>query len=99
MLLEFDAHQQAAIRSTKDAEVARRRDLSRREVLRDRIEVVIDALAMGLEAGLVPRRTELAAASRVSLPPGFSILDVIGHPWHFSRYAQSPRLRMVSENN
>ena len=39
--------------------------LRRDQVLRDRGEVVVDDLALRLEAGLVPRRSELAAAADV----------------------------------
>src|SRR5271154_160671 len=42
---EHHAHQQAAVRAAHDAEVRRRRDLARDQVLRDRDEVVVRVLA------------------------------------------------------
>ena len=65
VLGELDAHQQAAVGAALDAEPARAGDLARDQVLRHRGEVVVDALAMGLQAGLVPGRPELAAAADV----------------------------------
>src|ERR1700689_4223047 len=65
VLRELDAHQQAAIRSADNAEPARRSDFSRDQILGDRIEVVVNALAVSLEASLMPCRAELATAANI----------------------------------
>src|SRR5579862_9588948 len=65
MLLELHAHEQTAIRSSIDAEVTRRGDFARNQVLGNGIEIVVDTLAMGLESGLMPRRPELASSANV----------------------------------
>ena len=65
MLVEHDAHQQAAIGAAHDAEPARAGDAARHEILLDGVEIVVDDLAIGAQAGLVPGGAELAAAADV----------------------------------
>ena len=65
MLGHLDAHEQAAVRATHDAEVGRRSDLAANEVLAHGGEVVVDDLALGLEPGFVPGGTELATTADV----------------------------------
>src|SRR5690606_31356026 len=64
-LRERNADEQPAIAATHDAEVLRARDTAADEVPRNRDDVVIDELAILLEAGPVPSRPELAAAADV----------------------------------
>ena len=65
VLGDLDAHEQAAVGAAVDAEAAGRGDLAGDEILADGGEVVVDALAVGLQAGLVPGGAELAAAADV----------------------------------
>ena len=65
VLRELDAHEEAAVGAADDAEAAGRGDLAGEHVLADRGEVVVDELAVGFEAGLVPCGAELAATPDV----------------------------------
>ena len=65
MLIEHYAHQQAAVRAAHHAHAARAGDAPLHEIAFDRVEIVIDHLPIGAQAGLVPSRAELAAAANV----------------------------------
>ncbi len=65
MLGEGHAGQQAAVRAALDPEPPRAGDLAGDEVAANRGEIVIDDLALGLEARLMPRRAEFAPAADV----------------------------------
>jgi hypothetical protein len=66
VLGELDAHEQTAVGAADDAESAGRGDLAGDEIAAYGGEVIVDALAVGLEAGFVPGWTELAASANVS---------------------------------
>jgi len=75
MLRHLHAHQQAAVRAAHDAEMTRRGDLARDEIFGHGGEVVVDALAMRLQPGFVPRGAELAAAANVGQNKHAALLD------------------------
>ena len=62
---ELDPHQQAAIGAAIDAQLLRAGNLARGQVVRHRDEIVIDDLALGLAARVMPFRPELAAAADI----------------------------------
>ena len=64
-LRQHDAHQEAAIRTAHDAEPARARDIAADQILGDRDEILEGVAAAGFQRGLVPFRTELAAAADI----------------------------------
>ena len=72
---ELNAHQQAAVRAALDAKAAWRCDLARDQIFGDGGEVVVDDLALRLQAGLVPGGAELAAATDVGQHIGAAALD------------------------
>ena len=74
-LVQHHAHQEAAIRAALDSEMFRRGDLLRDQVFADRNEVIIDALAVQLQARLVPVGAELAAAADVGEHIGPALLQ------------------------
>jgi len=65
VLSEFDAHEEASVGAAYDAQATGRGDVAGEEVLTYGGEVLVDALAMGLESGVMPGGAELAAATYV----------------------------------
>src|SRR5213594_4433002 len=66
MLRERDAHQQTAVAAAADPQMLRARDAVSDQLLRDRGEVVVDALPVLLKSRPVPLRSELAAAANIA---------------------------------
>ena len=74
VLRKLNAHEEAAVGATNDTEATRRGDLAREEILTDCSKVLVDALAMGFETGLMPGRTKLTATPYVSEDEGATSL-------------------------
>ncbi len=72
---ELDAHQQAAVGTAHDAEVARGGDFSGDQILGHRLEVIVNVLALGLETGLMPGRSELAAPADIGQHEGAALFQ------------------------
>ena len=59
------AHQEAAVAAPHDAQVRRRRDLPRHEILGDRDEILVGSRPLLLEGRLMPAGTKLTATANV----------------------------------
>src|SRR5579871_291777 len=65
MLCELYPHQQSTVRSADNSQPARRSDFACHQVLRDSIEVIVNSLAVRLEASFMPCGSELSTASNI----------------------------------
>src|SRR5665811_934932 len=65
MLLHLDAHEQAAVGAALNAQMRRGCDATGDEILADGSKVVVDALAIDVQTGLMPGGPKFATAANV----------------------------------